>query len=210
MRYTENFKKEVTKKALSPGVFQKDICRKLKISSNSVHEWKKKYRTEVEKEIKEIDVASILKEEEIDLDRMLREADRLEIEQQEDTEELTIDKIFSPSRKSKELKASEKSAIVTEYRKLSQGEAGSFLRRYGLNSQEIKLWEGEILAMGKKQIDKDEYIKKLEGEKKTLEKRVKNLERDKRELEFIIEIKKKYPQLFGVDEDSSSEQNTKK
>lgn len=210
MRYTENFKKEVAKKALSPGVFQKDICRKLKISTNSVHEWKKKYRTEVEKEIKEIDVATILKEEEIDLDRMLREAEVSEIEKEDGTEELTIDKIFSQDRKSKELKASEKSAIVTEYRKLSQGDTGSFLRRYGLHSQEIKLWEGEILSMGKKQIDKDEYIKKLEGEKKALEKQVKNLKRDKHELEYIIEIKKKYPQLFGVDEDNSSEQNTKK
>ena len=210
MLYTEKFKKEVVKKALSPGVIQTDICRKLKIGKSSVSNWKRKYRAEVEKDIVEIDVVSILKEEEIDLNRMLKEADRLEKEQQEDREELTIDRIFSPGRKSKGLKESEKSAIVTEYRKLTQGEAGTFLRKYGLHSQEIKLWEGEILAMGKKQIDKDEYIKKLEGEKKTLEKQVKNLERDKRELEFIIEIKKKYPQLFGVDEDNSSEQNTKK
>lgn len=209
MLYTEKFKKEVVKKALSPGVIQTDMCRKLKISPSSVQDWKKKYKQEVEKEIAEIDIATILKEEEIDLERMLKRAEQTEAEEEE-TEELTIDKIISPGRKSKELKASEKSAIVTEYRKLSQREAGSFLRRYGLHSQEIKLWEGEILSMGKKQIDKDEYIKKLEFEKKALEKRVKNLERDKHELEYIIEIKKKYPQLFGEDEDSSSEQNTKK
>jgi len=209
MLYTEKFKKEVVKKALSPGVIQKDICRKLKISEASLYDWKKKYKAEVEKEIVEIDVALILKEEEIDLGRMLRESEQSETEQ-EKTEELTIDKILSPCRKSKELKASEKSVIVTAYRKLSQGETGSFLRRYGIHSQEIKLWEGEILSMGRKQIDKDEYIKKLESEKKALEKRVKNLERDKHELEYIIEIKKKYPQLFGVDEDNSSERNIKK
>ena len=209
MLYTEKFKKEVVKKALSPGIIQRDICRKLKISETSLNDWKKKYKQEVEKEIIEIDVATILKEEEIDLERMLKVAEQTEAEE-EGTEELTIDKIFSPGRKSKELKASEKSAIVTAYRKLSQGESGTFLRRYGLHGQEIKLWEGEILSMGKKQIDKDEYIKKLEAEKKALEKRVKNLERDKHELEYVIEIKKKYPQLFGVDEDSSSEQNTKK
>jgi hypothetical protein len=56
--------------------------------------------------------------------------------------------------------------------------------------------------MSKKQIDKDEYIKKLESEKKTLLKQVKNLERDKRELEFLIEIKKKHPRLFGEDKES--------
>ena len=210
MLHTEKFKKEVVKKALSPGVIQTDICRKLKISTGSLHGWKRKYRSEIENEIIEIDVASILKEEEIDLDRMLREAESLEIEREEDTEELTIDKIFSPDRKTKELKNSEKLEIITAYRKLAKEEVGSFLRRYGLHSQEIKLWEGEILSMGKKQIDKDEYIKKLESEKKALEKRVKNLERDKHELEFIIEIKKKYPQLFGEDEGNSSEQKIKK
>ncbi len=203
MLYTEKFKKEVVKKALSPGVIQTDMCRKLKISPSSVQDWKKKYRSEVAKEILEIDVASILKEEEIDLDRMLREAEPLEIEREDGTEELTIDKIFSPDRKSKELKNIEKLVIVTAYRKLAKEEVGLFLRRYGLHSQEIKLWEGEILSMGKKQIDKDEYIKKLEGEKKALEKRVKNLERDKYELEYIIEIKKKYPKLFGEDEGNS-------
>lgn len=210
MLYTEKFKKEVVKKALSPGIFLTDICRKLKISPSAVQSWKKKYRSEVEKEIIEIDVAEILKEEEVDLDRMLREVELLEKEQEDETGELTIDKIFSPDRKSKELKNSEKAIIVTAYRRLAKEEIGLFLRRYGLHSQEIKLWEGEILRMGKKQIDKDEYIKKLEAEKKALEKRVKNLERDKHELEYVIEIKKKYPQLFGVDEDSSSEQNTKK
>ena len=44
--------------------------------------------------------------------------------------------------------------------------------------------------MGRKQIDKDEYIKKLESEKKVLEKQVKNLERDKRELELLEAISK--------------------
>lgn len=203
MLHTEKFKKEVVKKALSPGVIQIDICRKLGVNPSTLQRWKRQYKSEVENEIVEIDVASILEEEEIDLDRMLREAENFEAKDNEEIEEVTIEKIFSANRKSKELTSKDKIVIVTAYRKLSQGEIGAFLRRYGLHSREIKLWEEEILMKGKKQIDKDEYIKKLEKEKKGLEKRVKNLERDKHELEYIIEIKKKYPKLFGEDEDNS-------
>lgn len=205
MLYTEKFKKEVVKKALSPGVIQKDICRKLKISESSIHNWKKKYRTEVEKEIVEIDVASILKEEEVDIDRLLGEAGRREedkAEEEEEADEVRIDRIFSADRKTRGFETKEKALILSAYRKLGNADRGLFLRRYGLHSQEIKLWEDEILDMSKKQIDKDEYIKKLESEKKTLLKQVKNLERDKRELEFLIEIKKKHPRLFGEDKES--------
>lgn len=210
MLYTEKFKKEVVKKALSPGVIQKDICRKLKISETSIYTWKKKYRSEVEKEIIEIDVAEILKEEEIDIDRMLRETDVVEADHEDNKEELTVDKIFSQYKKPNQFKNNEKLVIVTAYRKLGIDASGSFLRRYGLHSQEIKLWEDEILRMSKKQIDKDEYINKLEEEIKQLRKANKNLERDKRELEFIVEIKKKYPQLFGEDEGNSLKQSIKR
>ena len=93
---------------MSPGIFQKDICRKLKISEGAVRKWKKRYKAEVEDDIEEIDVATILKEEEIDIERMLKEADRYKVEDAEASSEETIDKIFSKDRRRKEYKASEK------------------------------------------------------------------------------------------------------
>lgn len=202
MLYTENFKKEVVKKALSPGVIQRDICRKLKISETALRKWKEKYKAEVKNQIEEIDVAALLKEEEIDIDAVLSEAEKHEEEDIESVEEVTVDKIFSKIRKSGEYKTTEKAVILSAYRKHPKEESGIFLRRYGLHSEQLRLWEEEILSMGIKQIDKDSYIKKLEEENKRLQKANKNLERDKRELKFIIEIKKKHPKLFGADEES--------
>jgi predicted glycosyltransferase involved in capsule biosynthesis len=74
-----------------------------------------------------------------------------------------------------------------------------FFRRAGLHSEHIKLWEDEILAMGKKEMDKSDYIKNLEEENKKLNKKLKELERDKKELQVLIELKKKYPTLFKGD-----------
>ncbi len=202
MLYTEKFKKEVVKKALSPGVIQTDMCRKLGISKNSLSSWKKKYRSEVEDEIPEINVAEILREEEVDIDRMLYEAEARESCTREESAPETIDSIFSSHIKRSEFKTREKYLILSAYRKLQGNEKGVFLRRYGLHSRELTLWEEEILEMGKRKIDKDEYIKKLESERKSLLKQVKNLERDKKELEIIVELKKKYPRIFGEDEES--------
>lgn len=199
MLYTERFKKEVVKKALSPGVIQTDICRKLGIGRSTLSEWKKKYKGEVEQEVEEINLAEILQEEEIDIDRMLYES---EIQEEVETEFDSIDKIFSRPCKKNDFKIKDKYIILSEYRKLAGNDRGYFLRRYGLHSLEVKKWEDEILQMGKKQIDKDDYIKKLELDNKALLKQVKNLERDKKELEYIIELKKKHPRIFGSDEES--------
>ena len=43
MLYTENFKKQVVKKVLSPGVMIKDVCGKLNVSLSAVGRWKKQY-----------------------------------------------------------------------------------------------------------------------------------------------------------------------
>ncbi len=75
------------------------------------------------------------------------------------------------------------------------------MRSYSLQSGHIRQWEDEILSMGKKHTDQDELIKKLEQENKELRKKLKESERDKRELEILIELKKKYKTLFEQDED---------
>lgn len=61
------------------------------------------------------------------------------------------------------------------------------------------MWEDEILAMGKKESDRDAIIKKLEDENKQLRKQLKESEKEKRELEILIELKKKYKTLFKQD-----------
>lgn len=203
MYYTENFKKQVVKKLLSPGVRIVDVTRKLNVGKSTVSKWKKKYVHEVQSEVKEIDVEELLKEEEIDFDELWSATEFIESEnvKQPDQEELTIDKIFAKGKTPSQYNMLEKYVIVNEYKKLFSGEAGIFLRTYGLHSQYIKLWEEEIFAMSKKRIEKDEYIQKLEEEKKALLKQVKGLERDKNELKILIELKKKYPTLFHQGEE---------
>ena len=134
---------------------------------------------------------ALLKEEEVDIEKILLEAEpeneKREIEQLE-----KIKKGQSASRYT----TIEKYVIISHLRKVSQEQAGIFLRSYGLQSGHIKKWEEEILTMGKKQLDQNEKISKLEDENKTLRKQIKEIERDKRELEILIELKKKYKHLF--------------
>jgi len=194
MRYTEEFKKQVVKKVLSPGVFIKDIAGKLKLSTHSITVWKKLYGDEVKAEIVQIDIDRLLHEEPVDIEKLLLEAEP-EAKQRELEALNRIEKGKSPAR----YKTLEKYVIIHHLKKLSADEAGIFLRSYGLQSGHIRKWEEEILAMGKKHMDQEELIKKLEEENKQLRKQLKETERDKRELEIIIELKKKYKTLFKQD-----------
>jgi transposase-like protein len=194
MRYTEEFKKQVVKKVLSPGVLIKEVCRKLKVSTSSIQDWKKLYGDEVKSEVMQIDIEKILYEEPVDVEKMLLEAEP-EAKQQELEALKRIEKCTPASQ----YKTLEKYVIIHHLKKLSADEAGIFLRSYGLQSGHIRQWEDEILAMGKKHINQEELIKKLEEENKHLRKQLKESERDKRELEILIELKKKYKNLFKQD-----------
>lgn len=196
MWYTDEFKKQVVKKVLSPGIFIKDVARKLKVSAHTIGRWKKRYGDEVKSEVIQIDIEKILYEKPLDIDKLLLEAEP-ETEQQELEVLSRIEKGLPPSQ----YKTTEKYVIISRLKKLKGVEAGVFLRSYGLQSGHIRQWEDEILAMGKKHLDQDEIIKRQEEEIKRLRKQLKESEREKRELEIIIELKKKYKTLFKGDEE---------
>jgi transposase-like protein len=194
MRYTEEFKKQVVKKVLSPGVLIKEVCRKLKVSTSSIQDWKKLYGDEVRSEVMQIDIEKILFEEPVDVEKML-----LEAEPEAKQRELEAMNRIEKGKPASQYKTLEKYVIIHHLKKLTADEAGIFLRSYGLQSGHIRQWEEEILAMGKKHVDQDELIKRLEEENKQLRKQLKESERDKRELEILIELKKKYKNLFKQD-----------
>jgi transposase-like protein len=179
------------KKVISPGVIQKDIARKLGISMHAILHWKKLYAEEMKAEVVQINVAALLHEEKIDIEKLL-----LESEPEEKKREIDILNKIKKGCAPSQYTTSEKYAIVTHLKQISGEQAGIFMRSYGLHSQHIKMWEDEILSMGKKQIDQNEIIKKQEEEIKLLRKQLKESERDKRELEILIELKKKYKTLF--------------
>lgn len=190
--YSENFKKQVVKKVLSDGVKQRDVCRKLHISEHSIFSWKKKYAEEMKNEVKRIDVESFFIEEEVDIDKLLMESEP----EGERIEKETLEKIISKQKILSEYTAAEKYAIISVFRKMSEDKIGVALRSCGLQSKHIKLWEDEIIKVGHKRIDTDDYTKRLEDEVKDLKKKLKNSEKEKHELEILIELKKKYSSLF--------------
>jgi transposase-like protein len=195
---TEKFKKEVVKKILTPGVVQKDICEKLNITYHTITKWKSKYRKEIQAEVEQQVLDSIQPEveEDVDIEKLLFEIERSDLSEEKLNQEQTIDKILSKGKLPKDYNRQEKYSIVQKARSLEGSELGMFYRRAGLQSQHIKLFEEELISMSKKEIDKSDYIKKLEAENKKLQKHNKELERDKNELQILIELKKKYPTLF--------------
>jgi transposase-like protein len=192
MLYTEEFKKQVVKKVLSPGVIIRHVAERLKISEHAIRSWKKLYTEEVKSEIVQINIEALLEEEKVDIDKLL-----LEAEVPEDRKEIEVLEKIKKGQPPSQYTNLEKYAIITHLKKTGgEAQAGIFLRSYGLQSGHIKMWEDEILTMGKKQLDQNEIIKKQEGEIKLLRKQLKESERDKRELEILVELKKKYKNLF--------------
>jgi hypothetical protein len=157
-------------------------------------EWKRLYGDEVKAEIIQINVAALLHEEKIDIEKLL-----LDAEPEEKKREIDLLNKIEKGRPPFQYAPTEKYAVISHLKRLSGEQAGTFMRSYGLHSQHIKMWEDEILSMGKKQIDQNETIKKQEEEIKLLRKQLKESERDKRELEILIELKKKYKTLFKQD-----------
>jgi transposase-like protein len=189
--YTENFKKQVVKKVLSPGVILTNVAHKLKIHEGTIHVWKKRYSAEVQAEVVQINVEALLKEEEVDIEKIL-----LESEPEENKQEMEIISGIKKGCPPSQYTTLEKYAIISHIRKLPDTDVGIFLRSYGLQSGHVEMWEDEILTMGKKQLDQNAIIKKQEEEIKLLRKQLKAAERDNRELEILIELKKKYKTLF--------------
>lgn len=202
--YTESFKRQVVKKALSPGVMQKDLCRKLGVSLSALSDWKRRYAEEVRGEIEEIDVAALLAEDEVDVEELLRRAERTDLAAESGSQVIAahIEQLENSGKNAVEYDPADKYAVVRAVRTLESGKRSLFLRKLGLCERHINQWEEELIKMSKQTISNDERIKALEEENKRLKKQLAESERDKHELEVLIELKKKYRQLFESDEDA--------
>jgi len=203
MLYPLSFKKQVVRKALSAGVVGSDLCRKLHISGSALHAWKKLYGAEMQSQAEEMDLGLLLDEEPVDVDELLREADTKQLGEATGSALLAshIDALARTGKTVAAFTDRDKFAVVKTVRALSTDKRGAFLRRHGLDDRHITLWEEELIVMSKNSITHDEYTKKLEEENKLLKKQLAAAERDKHELEVIIELKKKYPTLFKPDGD---------
>ena len=205
MRYTEDFKKQVVKKMLSPGIIQRELCRKLKISDSAAHRWKRRYRGEVQPQVLDIDLETLLHQPSVDVDELLRKADKEELAQASGSETLAqqVDQIRRKGKDPSQYTDAEKYALVMSLRVMGEDQQGIWLRQLGLQTAHIRLWEEQLMTMSKKPIATDGYTKQLEDENKRLKKQLDESERDVRELKILIELKKKFPGLFQQDEDKS-------
>jgi len=205
MLYTEDFKKQVVKKLLSPGMTLRDVCRKLKISEGAAGKWKRRYGSEVQQEIQNIDIEALLYEPPVDVEELLRKADQDELTKANGDETLAqqVDQIRRKGKDSSQYTDAEKYALVMSLRVMTGDQQGIWLRQLGLQTAHIRLWEEQLMTMSKKPIAADAYTKQLEGEVKLLKKQLTEAERDVRELKILIELKKKFPGLFQQDEDKS-------
>lgn len=203
--YTEDFKKQVVRKMLSPGVVVVDLCRKLSISSSAAQRWKKLYSGEVGQQIHSIDLDAILYEPPVDVDELLRKAEQNDFARAGGSETLAqqVDQIRCKGKDPSQYTDAEKYALVMSLRVMAGDQQGILLRQLGLQGAHIRLWEDQLMAMSKKPISADEYTKRLEDENKRLKKQLSESERDVRELKILIELKKKFPSLFQQDEDKS-------
>ena len=198
MLYTEDFKKQVVKKMLSPGVIVLDLCRKLKISPSAAQQWKKLYRDEVGQQIQRIDLDTLLYQPPVDVEELLRKADQDDLIRAGGSETLAhqVDQIRRKGKDSSQYTDAEKYALVMSLRVMGGDQQGILLRQLGLQGAHIQLWEEQLMAMSKKPITNDLYTKQLEDENKRLKKQLSESERDVQELKILIELKKKFPSLF--------------
>lgn len=203
MLYSEDFKKQVVRKVLASGVVITEVAAKLHVSTYSIHRWKKIYKDEVAEEVPRVDLSNILKDEPVDVDQMLRDAELGQSVKGQGGKALEAQalSVLGSVKGLGSFSERDKYAILKTVRAMSQKERGPFLRRYGLSDRQINLWEEELLDMSKETIKNDEYVKRLEEENKRLKKELATSERDNHELKVLIELKKKYHQLFESEEE---------
>ena len=205
MLYSEDFKRQVVKKALSPGVIQTEICRKLNISGSSLQEWKKKYAAEVSREIPLVDLGPLLEEKPVDLEELLRQADA-KFEADKPEEARVLERLEELKRQAKEPSKyglEDRYAVVRWFRETEGPQVGVSLRQLGLSSRTVIVWEQELIGMAAKKVQDHTYTEQLETENKLLRKQLANAERDNKELRILIQLKKKYPTLFVQDEEAN-------
>lgn len=202
-KYSETFKKSVVKKLLSEGVVHINVARKLNITKNTIYRWIRLYRNEVTPEVPDLDaIFEECREKEVDIDMLLEETDRVR-HLTNSNKILHIDRILKEGKKPEQYSLHEKLIIVETFNKLPESEKGQWLRSNGLYSQYITLWEKEIFTMAKQKVTESEELRKLREENKRLKKQLKESQRNENELKILIELKKKYRDLFEDSGDDS-------
>lgn len=202
MLYTEDFKKQVVRKALEGSMTVTEIGQRLTVNTGSIHRWISLYRAEVQDSVKQINLGPLLACEPIDIEERLRNAERTELKINSGSAVLAqqLDQLCSLNKAISQYTDTDKYTVVMSYRAMPVEQQGRWLRQRGLQSSHINHWEETLITMSKQGIEHNDYTKQLEAENKLLKKQLTNLERDNRELKILIELKKKYPQLFQSDE----------
>ena len=194
--YSENFKKSVVQKVLSEGVVMRDVAKKLHIDESTIGNWKKKYKDEVTPASP--DINSIIEEckgKEIDVDLLLEQVDLAD--KSSDSIELPdVNEILKSGKTVEQYTLHEKIVIIEAFNEQPKDIRGIWLRNHGLYSQYIQLWEKEVFAVSKQKIDKSEELRALKVENKSLKGKLEKSERNEKELKILIELKKKYRDLF--------------
>lgn len=105
---------------------------------------------------------------------------------------------ISPSHRS----PGEKLALLLEGQSISEDAKGDWLRKHGLHSEHLPMWEQELSSiMNDKQTDLKAENARLKKENKALLKDKKRQEKALSELAILISLKKNYPNLFGENEE---------
>ncbi len=91
----------------------------------------------------------------------------------------------------------EKLVLLLESRTIAEEEKAEWLRRHGMHSEHLALWEQELIRiMNDKQMDLKAENAALKKANKQLQKENKRQEKALSELAILISLKKKYPNLF--------------
>lgn len=205
MRYTEEFKRQVVVKALSPGVVKTMICEKLEIGASTLQRWVQIYREEVQDLVPKTKLPVVPKDLPVDIDDLLLKAEQRELAKISGSESLAahVDQIRRSGKNVCKYTDSDRHALVVVLRSISSDKQGVWLRQLGLQRPLINKWENELLLMSKKKIQSEESWQQLQEENKQLKKKLAEAERDNQELKILIELKKKYHTLFQQGEDKS-------
>lgn len=193
--YSKAFKKNVVKKVLSEGVVMCRVAKRLNVGTTTVARWVKLYKDEVEPDSPDLDAIVEECREVVDIDILLEEAARVEL--LTDSKSLPAsDTVLRQNKQLEQYSLQERLIIVETFKRLPEKEKGRWLRTNGLYKRYIQLWEEEVFSMAKKRVNESDELKKLQEENRRLKKQLKESQRNEAELKIIVELKKKYRELF--------------
>jgi transposase len=104
-------------------------------------------------------------------------------------------------RRSSGLSSGERAKAVLDFARLPQAETGEWLRQRGLQSDDLALWENELLAMTEGNVYKEEN-RLLRTTNKGLSKDLLKKDKALAELSAIIILQKKMADLFPREEET--------